>query len=1343
MSDDRSAPKGPLLKVLLLLSLVLVVVQTPVHSQQDDLAFETLPLDQGAATHVSCILQDRAGFIWVATWSGLHRYDGYTFVAHKHNGGDTASLADNRLSTLYEDSEGILWIGSWSGLEKFDRSTGTFRHFTPNPRAARTDPSNNVSTICEDTSGGFWVGSWSGLYRFDRTSEEFTPVFHDSGDPGSIAHNSVGAIYQSRDGSLWFGTAAGLDKFNFATGKFEHCLRNQEGWKAILFNVVAAYWITSILEDETGTVWLGTQQGLVRYNPSDGSSTTYRYDPKGLDTWLNPRNNIAWLCLDPRSGLLWIVTEHGLFSFDRGQQEFLRLMERVVTFLCIERSGSLLLGTDIGLQKRNLATLPFRNFAMGDVGIGIAVDRDDNTWVMGYRTAWHKFDTRKQSFVPYSFGQNRLAYVYRPDEGGGMVFLRPDGGTLVLDSLGHDIGGLPSSKREFLMTASNTVNGRKGYYIGTNRGGVYLVDLRKGDAKEVLNLQQPIYFLQEDRLGFLWVTTMMGRLVRYDQEAGTVEEYLSDPRNPSSWCGEPVNWPYQDSKNRLWFATRSGLHRWNPQTNDFTSFTEKQGLPSNNVRGIHEDQRGNYWVSTTNGICMFDPETGRSKHYDASYGLVPAADIMFGGADRGKGGEMYFGSANGLTVFHPDSIRDNLFVPPIVLTSFRKFDRPAQLTKEIHLPYDENFLSFEFAALSYISPERNQYAYMMEGVDRDWVHAGTRRYASYPNLAPGEYVFRVKGSNNEGVWNEAGTSIAIVISPPWWKSRWAYGFYALVLAGLIYGAWRMQVRRLRIRHEFEMSRFEATKLREVDELKSRFFANISHEFRTPLTLIMGPVKRMREASGDPQTQDELGLVHRNATRLLQLVNQLLDLSRLESGSMKLQTAPEDIVPLLKGLLQSFCSYAERKKISVTFTSAAENIVVYLDRDKVQKIITNILSNAFKFTPEGGRVELSVGQDAAYVSVRVSDTGIGIPAGHIPRIFDRFYQVDGSHTREQEGTGIGLSLTRELVELHKGTIAVESEEGRGSAFIVRLPLGKAHLVAEEICGPEETEKGWEDRATAIPDILSDQEGVRPEKAPGHTFEESAKPVLLIVEDNADVRHYIRRDLDEGYNILEAIDGADGWDKSIEGMPDIIVSDVMMPKLDGFALCAKLKADERTSHIPVILLTAKASSQDKIEGFEKGADDYIMKPFEPEEIKARIRNLIEQRKRIHEHFRKHGLFEIDEQKITPVDQQFVQRAVATIVEHMSDPAFGVESLAAEMAVSRSLLLKKIESLIGEQPSELIKRTRLSKAAQLIENRFGNVTEVAFEVGFSNPAYFAECFKRQFGSPPSHYHRSSARQ
>jgi signal transduction histidine kinase/ligand-binding sensor domain-containing protein/DNA-binding response OmpR family regulator len=1343
MRDTTSAGK-----LLLLLSLFLANVSGSVIAQQDDLTFETLPLDQGASTHVSWILQDRTGFIWVAAWSGLYMYDGYGFVSYKHDPDDTSSIANNGLSTIYEDKAGVLWLGSWSGLERFDRATGTFKHFTPNPQAPTSDPSNNVCTISEDKSGTLWVGAWGGLYQFDRFTGRFSSLRHDSTDPGSIAHNSVQVIYEDKGGSLWFGTPAGLDKFSFETHQFIHCLSNSREWRTLSLMSIAEYSITSILGDDAGMIWLGTNRGLVEYNPKEGTSVRYEHPLTGMQVAPYARTGVVTMCRDPLSASLWTVTANGLFTFRKESGTFVRRAEKAFTSLCVERSGTLLVGTDTELLKSKMARPPFRKYPMGDIGCGPGIGVDGFLWIFGYKKGWQKFDPRTGQFVPYSFGDEYLLFVFPAEQGGAMCFSRPDGSWCIRDSLGNvafslepHASVLGPSLTEYTKFWSFGVHTRRGYYCGSNGGGVYLLDPRTKRASEVLNLQQSICWIYEDGLGFLWAATVMGRLVRYDQVQATYTEFVPETGNPSSWNGKPVNWVCEDSKGRLWFATSAGVARFERSASSFTHFTEKDGLLNNDARGIKEDDHGCLWVSTTKGISKFDPETGRFMNYDASYGLDPAADVFLGGMVRAGNGEMFFGGAHGLTGFHPDSIRDNLFIPPIVITSFRKFNIPYPVSNEIRLPYDENFISFEFAALSYISPEKNQYAYMMEGVDRDWVYCGTRHYASYPNLNPGDYVFRVKGSNNEGVWNKSGTSIAVVISPPWWRSRWAYGFYILALLSAAYGAWKMQMRRVKIHHEYEMSKFEAAKLHEVDELKSRFFANISHEFRTPLTLILGPIKRMRDASDDEQAREDLGLVHRNATRLLELVNQLLDLSRLESGNMKLQAAPENIIPLLKGLLQSFCSYAERKNISMAFTSSAENIVVYFDREKLQKIITNILSNAFKFTPQGGRVELSVTQGARFVSVRISDTGIGIPAGEIPRIFDRFYQVDGSHAGKQEGTGIGLSLTRELVELHKGTITVESEEGRGTAFTVRLPLGKAHLKPEEVCEPQDLHERKDGEAMASPAILGDEERPQSGDVPRATLSEPQKPALLIVEDNGDVRQYIRRDLEREYTILEARDGADGWNTSIAEMPDIIVSDVMMPKLDGFALCAKLKGDERTSHIPVILLTAKASSRDKIEGFETGADDYIMKPFEPAELRARLRNLLDQKARLHEYFRKHGLFEIEEQKITPVDQKFLQNAVATITEHLSDPAFGVESLAGEMAVSRSLLLKKMEALIGELPSEFIKRTRLNKAARLIEHGFGNITEIAFEVGFNNPSYFAECFRKQFGCPPSRYHRTSA--
>ncbi|MEJ5263536.1 MAG: ATP-binding protein, partial [Ignavibacterium sp.] len=548
---------------------------------------------------------------------------------------------------------------------------------------------------------------------------------------------------------------------------------------------------------------------------------------------------------------------------------------------------------------------------------------------------------------------------------------------------------------------------------------------------------------------------------------------------------------------------------------------------------------------------------------------------------------------------------------------------------------------------------------------------------------------------------------------------------------------------------------------EVDELKSRFFTNISHEFRTPLTLILGPAKDILESTQESKTKQNVSLIKRNAGKLLMLVNQLLDISKIESGNLKLQTKPLNIVPLVKGLVLSFSSYAERKRIKLKFIATQNEIIVYLDIEKFEKIITNILSNALKFTPEGGRVEVkiassksppkeetykesssalsiewAIGKDCKYVEISVSDTGIGMPADRIDKIFDRFYQVDGSHTREHEGTGIGLSLTKELIELHKGKIEVESEPGKGSTFTVSLPLGKDHLSAEEIC--EESLSQTLSKGEGFSEINFPDEATT-EKEDIDLFGERDKPILLIVEDNPDVRIYIKENLKDDFRILEAADGEDGLKKAIQYIPELIVSDIMMPKLSGFKLCEKIKTNEVTSHIPVILLTAKAAKEDKLSGYELGADEYLMKPFDTDELKSRIKNLIIQRKRLQEHSRIKGFTEIDTLKITPVDKKFLEKCVEIINQHISDSEFSVDLFAEELSLSHSGLQKKILSLTGETPSDLLRKIRLNKAAELIKNKFGNISEIALEVGYNNPAHFSEAFKKQFGVTPSQYQQN----
>jgi predicted outer membrane repeat protein len=573
----------------------------------------------------------------------------------------------------------------------------------------------------------------------------------------------------------------------------------------------------------------------------------------------------------------------------------------------------------------------------------------------------------------------------------------------------------------------------------------------------------------------------------------------------------------------------------------------------------------------------------------------------------------------------------------------------------------------------------------------------------------------------------------ITVSTPWWITTWALIIYSTVLMSVIFIIWNVRIRRIKIKSELEREKFEAHKMHEVDEIKTRFFTNISHEFRTPLTLILGPAKQLLERSKDERAKEDLDLIYRSAKKLNKLVDEILDISKIESGEMKLNACPQNLVSVVKEIVLSFHSLAERKNITFKLNCDEIEIIAYLDKDKVDKILSNILSNAFKFTPAGGKVEVGISRKEKFAEVIITDTGVGIPKAQIDKIFDRFYQVDGSHTRAHEGTGIGLALTKELIELHRGNIEVESAEGKGSTFKLIFPLGKAHLKPEEICE--------EARGKGRPRIEVDEfvERKGDSKTDIDLSDKLEKPSLLIVEDNSDIRKYITGILKSQYNIIEAKDGEEGLNKSFDHIPDLIISDIMMPKMDGFQMCSKLKTDSRTSHIPIIILTAKATMKDKISGLEIGADEYIMKPFEAEELKARIRNLLEQRKRLHEHFRKYGLVEIEELNITSFDQKLIQKSIEVINNNLSNTNLSVEVLASNLAISKWVLNKKLSAITGDTPAEFIKRIRLSKAAKLIEHSTGNISEIALEVGFSNPAYFAECFKKQFGLPPSQYHNS----
>ncbi len=1100
--------------------LVFLIFIFTIKAQQAGLPFEDIPIEEGIPTNVQHILQDRTGYLWFATWSGLYKYDGYSFLSYKRDSDNSNKAFDNKMSVLYEDKDGIIWIGSPFGLDKFDPISEKFSHFTPNPNDTIGNKINEVLAICEDKFGMLWIGTSDGLYTLDKASDKFTSFRYDSTDPGSISHNEFGAIYEDKEGALWFGTQVGLDRFDFRSRKFIHYwidpANRYRPWYA-----GSNHRINKIIGDDAGTIWLGTNKGLVEFNLKEETFSTYLFIPE------DPINRITSISQDVTTNSLWLATTDGLFSFNKKSKQFTHYNTEGSCVIS-ERSGTLWIGTKIGTKKLNRIKQPFKKYPMNRSAFVIKSGKEGIIWIKTSLSSYMIFDTRNEQFVPSPFGKDSVVFVY--NSGGDLLIHAENGDIYILDSIGRTVyyGPFP---REFIKApVSHAWKGYRGYWYGTIAGGVHLLDPRTRILKELTNVKLPIDFIYEDNHGLLWVATQMGKAYCYHQEHDTLIEYISDTKNPLTLSGTEITDIYQDKKGRIWFATNNGLNRFEISTENLIHFTERDGLPSNNVRGILEDDHGYLWITTNKGISKFNPETNHFKNYDPSYGLELTADAFFGKGCKTSNGEMYFGGAGGFTRFHPENIRDNPFIPTIVITTFKKFDKPYPFSSKINLPHDENFVSFEFAALSYISPERNQYAYMMERLDKDWVYAGTRRYASYPNLSPGEYVFRVKGSNNDGVWNEAGTSILIIISPPWWKTTWAYVLYSFLILSIIYTTWKLQLKRIRLGHEYEMTKFESEKLHEVDEMKSKFFANISHEFRTPLTLILGPAKDIIYSTKEIKTKQTAELIRRNAGRLMGLVNQLLDLSKVEAGNIRLEASEQNIIPLLKGLVLSFSSLAERKKITLRFNAIEEKISVFLDKDKIEKIINNLLSNAFKFTPEEGKIDVTVEKMIKEVEIRISDSGKGISADHIDKIFDRFYQVDSSHTREQEGTGIGLALTNELVELHKSKIRVESEVRKGTTFIVSIPLGREHLKPEEIVeveGDEVSEVVMKETELVLePENRKEKTSIDALVETALSADKEGKPMLLIVEDNPDVRKYIISHLEKNYMIQEAVAGEDG-------------------------------------------------------------------------------------------------------------------------------------------------------------------------------------------------------------------------
>jgi len=1282
-----------------------------------------------AKNSVNSILIDRKGVIWVGTAKGL----GYLQPESRTNKGqqtkkqtifsfhsfDTpkalSAFSQEFIFKITEDKNDIIWLMMKNNLVRINRSKKNSRVKVYSHRSGTYPVEYRGSQ-----SSRFWINLDENHLLFDPLSEKFQNIAFDSKDHKSLKHHFVSSMIETRDGIYFLGTLwGGLFKYDPFSRFKEYHPALQQIYLGKHDN------LRFVFEDSRGDLWFATRD-VYRCNRTTGKVLAVLSEKDFPSRW-GYKNSI----IEDRSGHIWIGAEsEGLYRINSKNFH----ISRFNLFKNIEQKNKYK-----GVEKVTVTALNTDH--RGNIWIGALLTYNDE-WTNQTILFKLNSETFKVQVFPIVTWENRI-----------------------------------SIQTEDLF----------------------------------------IYHIYPSVFKDIWLATGFGLVCFIEQQAETVifqhnqkESNSLSHNRVKTICPDPFH-----PERFIWLGTEGGgLNRFDKIQKSFIHFTIQDGLPSNHISSILSDEGGNLWLATKQGISKAilkdDPEMIESFHnYDQLDGLNGSDFTFFYGHNAFKTdqNEFIFTAPKGFNVFKPDEIKENSNVPVVVVSDFDIhyqsvssadsdliLQTPISKTREITLPYDQNTLTFELTALHFRAPNKNQYAFMMAGYDKGWIQNGTNRTAHYTNVPPGDYTFHVQAANSDGIWNREGASIKIIITPPWWRTWWAYSIVGIVFLTIFLSARHYELRRQELKLKLELKDVQAEKLQEIDKMKSRFFANISHEFRTPLTLILGPVEDMMAKFPEKKSQQELSLVRRNAQRLLRLINQLLDLSKIESNKLKLQVAAGNFIGFLKNNVMFFESMAQSRGVDLQFKvesctgfdSTQHFQEQYFDHDKIEKIFSNLLFNAFKYTAEGDsvsvtatlikacrmqladadsgyeyeirspaceahRISLSANRcqsttdDVSGVLITVKDTGLGIPADSLSNIFDRFYQATEESEASNyssgttESSGIGLALVKELVDLHHGMIKVESEKNQGTTFTICLPLGKAHFQEDGIIG---TAFGEAYRDTRLVAEMPLTEAVSPSL---HSpVDDGSKGsvndiFVLLIEDSSDMRGYIRENLESDYKVIEAEDGEQGVNCAFDTIPDLIICDVMMPKMNGFQVCQRLKTDERTSHIPIILLTAKAEAENKIAGLETGADDYLFKPFYAKELRVRMQNLIELRRKLRLRFSNITIVKPAELDITSVDKKFLQRLLDIVESHLSDETFGVEELCKEIGMSSPSLWRKIQGLFNKNPNQFIRSIRLQHAQQMLEENAGNIAEISLAVGFSNPSYFARCFQEQFGKSPSHFKRT----
>ncbi|WP_455672595.1 hybrid sensor histidine kinase/response regulator transcription factor [Phocaeicola sp.] len=1316
--------------ILLILNLLIPIF---LFALPNDFRFRHFSVEDGLSSNsVRAIMQDKYGFLWMGTDEGLNRYDGKTIKPYRL----TPQGPNKAISFLYETADKI-WIGTEEGVYIYDSETEAFTPFTATT-ANHVTIKTNVNHIVEDKDGNLWFSTvGQGVFRYNSSRQQLEQYeFKD-------ANGLMASILIDSENQIWaitnWGTSA-VSRLNKVENKFEPFPLTCENERHSSNSLV-------MLEDSEHTFWLGTWDcGLQKVDKYTGKVTTiYLHPAKGKGA-MHIHSMMEYapheLLIGSDDGLLLFNTvtgEHRLFTED--ETNYCSLSNRFVYPIVKDREGGIWIGTYYGGvnyispntgQFESFSHSRFFNSVNGTVIGRFCEDPHGNIWIASDDGGLNHFSPQNRKFTHYLpvEGKNSLSYH-------NVHALCMDGHNLWIGTYTGGVNVLNTQTGVFKVYKPqqdnpNTLDGTSAYAIFKDReeriwvasmSGVNLYNKEKDNFTRLKEFDALTIDIDQDAKGNIWFSTQGKGLFKYSPAKQTWKNYRHSD-TPGTLINDQVNCTLVDSRGEIWIGTMDGLCKYNMKEDRFE--TVHLEIPSRNICSIIEDQHI-LWLTTTKGLVRYAP--GESCQVFTKSDGLQSDQFLSNAAIKASDGKIYIGSVNGFNAFYPYQIKTNKVLPPVVITGLEIFNKEIKVgdellpkamhrMREVELSYKNNVFSLLYASLSYCTPSKNQYAYKLEGFDKYWNYVGSQNKATYTNLPAGTYTFKVKATNNDGIWNEEGTSLKIIIHPPFYWSTASKLFYFILVCIVFAFFIRFIVKRTEKKHEAVINKLNANKEKEVHEAKIKFFTMIAHEIRTPVSLIIGPLEKIMKASTPlpPAVRDDLTIIDRNSQRLLFLVNQLLDFRKVEQEGMKMKCAPHNIHQLLKAVCERFEPFIAQHGAQLQVAYPDAGFTAMVDSEAVTKVVSNLLTNASKYTKDKVTLSCTVQPEQHNFIIRVTDNGIGISKEEQKKIFQPFYQSMDN----KPGTGIGLSIVKGIVESHNGCIEVESEVNQGSSFIVTLPIDQPQATAQE--GEESILN------PAVPeDILA-------ESLPATTPKN--KPVMLIVDDNEEMLSFLSGSFCDQYHLLTAEDGIEALEKLKENDVTLIVSDWMMPRMDGVEFCKAVRANQSTSHIPFILLTAKTDTNSKIEGMDCGADAYIEKPFSVQYLEACIKNLVDLRTLLRQKFSKMPLVPLNSIAANTVDNQFLTRMNEIIEQNFSNPELSVDFLAEQLCISRSGLFAKIKTLANITPNELIQVVRLKKAAALLSENKYRINEICYMVGFNNPSYFTKCFQKQFGMKPGEF-------